>query len=385
MRARRTGSCLLPFRFMRMIVLCMPVLLAALTSSESRAEIVLLDAAGRQVRLAASARRIVVNDSLLLITLALIDPDPVGKIAGWATPRRIDPGMFAAFRQRFPRIDAIPEAGAVVPTNVSPESIISTAPDLFVVGLWQPDWEPVVDMLTRAGVPVIFLDGPENAPRSPVETTAFSIELLGKAVGQADKAREYADFVRARYRRIEERLQGVDARPSVIIDAFAGVECCSTPGRNNRLTQTLELAGGKPVGVEAIGAYDGRLNPEAVLSLDPDVYIATGVARSPVEGGLALGSGLSAERARASLAAVVSQGIRRELSAVRKGRAFAVSHQISITALSVLTLECFAKWTHPALFADIDPAVTLAEINQRFLAVPLEGTFWIGLGDVADK
>jgi iron complex transport system substrate-binding protein len=37
-----------------------------------------------------------------------------------------------------------------------------------------------------------------------------------------------------------------------------------------------------------------------------------------------------------------------------------------------------AKWIHPELFADIDPSATLAEINRHFLAVPLEGTMWVG-------
>ncbi|MGH7003361.1 MAG: ABC transporter substrate-binding protein, partial [Alphaproteobacteria bacterium] len=69
------------------------------------------------------------------------------------------------------------------------------------------------------------------------------------------------------------------------------------------------------------------------------------------------------------------------LTAIRAGHGFAVSHQLSISALSVLVLECFAKWIHPALFADLDPSDTLAEINRRFMAVPMEGTFWTSLTD----
>lgn len=343
------------------------------------AEIVLTDAAGREVRLAAPARRIVANDSLLLLSLALIDPDPVARIAGWAGPQRIDKGMYASFRKRFPQIDAVPVVGAVSPSNASPESILSVQPDLFVVSLWQPGWETVTELLEGAGVRVIFLDGPTNAKRDPAEATAFSIELLGTAIGRRPKAVEYADFVRARYRSVTDRLRNVEERPSVLVDAFAGTECCSTPGRDNRLTQNIELAGGKIVGAERIAGYEGRLNPESVLAIDPDIYIGTGGPHLAAQGGLVLGGGFDAVTARASLSAVLSQGIRRNLTAGREGRAFAVSHQLSISALSVLTFECFAKWTHPELFADLDPTQTLAEINRRFLAVPLEGTFWIGL------
>lgn len=335
--------------------------------------------------MAAPARRVVVNDSLLLLSLALIDPNPVERIAGWATPRRIDPGIFEAYRRRFPQIDSIPAVGAVVPAGASVESILSGKPDLFVVGIWQVGWTEIVNRLEAAGVPVIFLDGPENAARNPAEATAFSSELLGMAIGRQEQAASFAAFVRAHYRSVVERLKGVEARPNVLIDAFAGAECCSTPGRDNRLTQYLELAGGKTIGAEIIAGYDGRLSPEYVLGKNPDVYIGTGGVRLPVQGGLALGGGLSAEAARASLVTVVSQGVRRELTAVRSRRAFGVSHQLSISALSILVFECFAKWIHPDRFSDLDPARTLAEINRRFLPVPLEGTFWIGLGDGEER
>src|SRR5690606_24912635 len=49
----------------------------------SNAEILLQDATGRDVRLSAPAERIVTNESLLLYSLALIDTDPVKRIAGW--------------------------------------------------------------------------------------------------------------------------------------------------------------------------------------------------------------------------------------------------------------------------------------------------------------
>lgn len=359
------------------------LLLACLMSNAARAEIVLTDAAGREVHLAAPARRIVVNDSLLLLSLALIDQDPVGKIAGWAGPKRVDPGIYAAFARRFPQIRQIPEVGGVMAANASAESILGVKPDLFVVGLWSPAWQDVTDFLTRADVPVLFLDGPANAKRDPAEATAFSIMLLGQAIGRASRAEDYAGFVRARYEAVRGRLRGVKERPRVLIDAFAGTECCSTPGRDNRLTQNLELAGGEVIGAKSIAGYEGRLNPESVVDLDPDVYVGTGGSHLVRQGGLILGGEVDAAEARASLHAVLSQGIRRDLRAVHENRAFGVSHQLSISALSVLTFECFAKWVHPDLFVDLDPARSLAEINDRFMAVPLEGTFWIGLADEA--
>lgn len=368
----------------RSFVQCMLLLVALVstfglaTPGQASAEIVLSDAAGREVRLARPATHIVTNESLLLISLALIDPDPASRLAGWAAPRRLDRGVLASLRKRFPAIDRIPEVGGVSPANSSAEAILSAKPDLFVVSIWEAGWKDVTDLLTAAGVPVIFLDGPRNDNLDPAEATAFSMELLGKAIGRQAQAEEFAGFVRKRFKAVSDRLKSTRERPRILIDAHAGAVCCSTPGAGNRMTDYVDLAGGRSIGAEVPG-YDGRLSPEYVLSADPDVYVATGGAHLAAQGGLVIGGGIAAENARASLRAVVSSGFRDGLTAVREGRAFAISHQLSISALSFLMFECLAKWLHPDIFADLDPDKTLAEINSRFMAVPLEGTFWIDL------
>ncbi|GAA4164818.1 ABC transporter substrate-binding protein [Shinella granuli] len=341
----------------------------------ARAEILLSDAAGRSVRLAEPARRIVTNESLLLLSLALVDPDPVARIAGWAAPQRIDRGMYEAYRRRFPDIDAVPTVGAVLPGKTSVEAILSVKPDLFVVSIWESGWTEAAATLEAAGVPVLFLDGPVNDDKGPAETTAFSVTLLAAAIGQEAKGRAFGDFLQERYRRITERT--ARAKPvSVLVDAHAGATCCSTPGKGNRMTDYLRLAGGESIGADVPG-YDGQLSPEFVLGADPTVYIATGGPHLAAQGGLVLGGDVDAESARGSFRDILGKGLRDGLTAVQQGRAHAVSHQLSISVLNILVFECFAKWMHPDLVADVDPAKTLAEINDRFLAVPLEGTFWI--------
>ena len=356
--------------------------LCGLIAEPARAEILLTDAVGREVRLEGPATRIVTNESLLLLSLALIDPDPAAKIAGWAAPKRLDSGVYATFRKKFPQAANIPEVGGVLATKSSAEAILSARPDLFVVSIWDPGWSDIVEILKSAGVPTIFLDSPSNSTLSPAEVTASSMTLLGKAIGREAKASEFAGFVRERHRLIEERLKDVEDRPSVLIDAHAGAVCCASPGASNRMTEAVEMAGGRSIGADIPG-YDGQLSAEFVLGIDPKVYIATGGPHLAAQGGLVVGGGVSAQSARTSLRAVLGRDFRGELTAIRSGRAYAVSHQLSISALNFLVFECFAKWLHPELFGDLDPDRTLAEINERFMAVPLEGTFWIGLKEDA--
>lgn len=365
-----------------LLALGMALLFSSLGWRPAHAEIVLTDAAGREIRLEKPAARIVTNESLLLLSLALIDPDPAAKIVGWAAPRRLDSGVLAAFRKRFPQTMDIPEVGGVLPAKSSAEAILSARPDIFVVSIWDPGWSDIVEILKSAGVPTIFLDSPRNSALSPAEAAAFSMTLLGKAIGRDAKAGEYAGFVKERYRLIEERLKGAKDRPSVLVDAHAGAVCCSSPGASNRMTEAVEMAGGHSIGADIPG-YDGQLSAEFVLGTDPKVYIATGGPHLAAQGGLVVGGGVSEQSARASLRTAIGRDFRGELTAVRDGRAYAVSHQLSISALNFLVFECFAKWLHPELFGDLDPDRTLAEINDRFMAVPLEGTFWVGLKEDA--
>lgn len=350
-------------------------LLLVVSAGPARAEIVLSDAAGRTVRLAAPAHRIATNESLILLSLALVDPDPVSHIAGWAAPQRIDRGMYEDYRRRFPAIEAIPAVGGVLPAKTSVEAILSVKPDLFVVSIWEDGWSEATATLEAAGVPVLFLDGPVNDGKGPAETTAFAVELLAKAIGRDEKGKAFGDFLRARYQRITDRTAALEP-VSVLVDAHAGATCCATPGKGNRMTEYLRLAGGKSIGADLPG-YDGLLSPEHVLGAEPSVYIATGGPHLAVQGGLVLGGGVDAQAAQKSFADILGKDFRGALGAVRQGRAHAVSHQLSISVLNILIFECFAKWMHPAVFADVDPDETLAEINERFLAVPLEGSFWI--------
>jgi iron complex transport system substrate-binding protein len=47
--------------------------------------------------------------------------------------------------------------------------------------------------------------------------------------------------------------------------------------------------------------------------------------------------------------------------------------------LNILAAEAFARWLRPELFADVDPDESLKEINERFAAVPFNGSYWISL------
>lgn len=64
---------------------------------------------------------------------------------------------------------------------------------------------------------------------------------------------------------------------------------------------------------------------------------------------------------------------------MRKRRVYGLWHLFNNIPVNILAVEALAKWFHPALFGDVDPAATLREINAQFLPVPLVGTYWVTL------
>ncbi|MBP0444456.1 ABC transporter substrate-binding protein [Roseomonas sp. SSH11] len=350
--------------------------------AQSPGPIRLRDMAGRDVTLAGPARRLLLGEGRLISTIALLErDDPTRVVAGWMGEfRRLDPQGYAQLTTRFPSAERIPVVGASSADSFSIESALTARPDLVILGLdghGPGQGSEAVAQFTRAGVPVIFIDFRQD----PLNNTLPSIELIGKALGRDREAAEYVAFARERADRIRTRLEEArPARPPVLMELRAGGnrECCGSPGKGN-LGGLIELAGGVNIGADIIPGALGPLNLEYVVSRDPAVYIATGGAGG--EGTQPrVGPGVTPEEARAALARTVSRAGISGLSGVKSGRAHALWHSFYDSPFNLLALEAMAGWIHPALFRDVDPAATMAEMNRRFLArLPLEGTYWASL------
>lgn len=362
-------------RVARALAVAVTLMLAA--THPSAAEVNLIDATGRQVTLDAPAKRIALNEADLILSLMLLTDDPVRPIAVWGSSERLDPGIRAALAARFPSIDHIPEAGSATPSEFSVEGVVAQAPDLYVIRIHDTGWEPIRTRLEAAGIPVIFLDSPDFDAPTPDARVAFSLNLLGDAIGAGDRARDYADFIRPHYARVAALVGGVKDHPEVLVDGHATSDCCWVPGKGNRLGELVSFAGGRIVGSELVLGYAGKISAEYILARDPQILIATGGPHLATSRGLVLGVGRDEASAQTSLDAVLGTGIRPEISAVRDGRAHGILHLLTISPFEVLALETFLRWIHPEAASDIDPAATLAEMNRRFLPVPLEGALWI--------
>lgn len=364
------------FLLHRIGVLLLPALL--LLTGPARAEIVLTDIAGRTVTLPETASRLLIDDGRYLIALALLDPDPVSLLSAW--PRdvnRIGPAVFEAYRAAFPAIEDLARVESSAGT-FSLEQVLAVAPDAAVFSLGHGPTAEQAEILAGAGIPVVFIDFFVH----PFANLEPSLRLLGQLVGREDEADAFIAFRQEHLDRIAEALAATPgaAVPPVFLEVHAGLseECCNAPGRGN-VGDYIELVGGHNIGADVLPGPYGRLNLEYVLAADPAVYIATGGPHLEQSGGLVLGPGYTAEVARASLARVAARPGIAEIGAVKAGRVHGLAHQLLNSPLDIVAVEALARWIRPDLFAELDPGRTLDEISTRFLAVPLDGTFWIDL------
>lgn len=339
------------------------------------------DVVGRTVHLEAPAQRVILGDGRTLLALAVLHPDPVSILAGWPDQlRRADPDTYALFQDAFPGLEDVPHVSAGSAASFSVERALALRPDAVIFsGGHSPsaDAHEVIAQLEAAGVAVAFID----FGASPMDNTIPSLAVLGAVLGRQAEAEAFSALVRDRMDRIATRLAAHPdlSRPAVFMHMHAvGWDCCYSPGSGN-LGQLIEAAGGENIGAAVLPSPTGQLSWEYVLSRNPDVYIATGGPHQRDNGGLVLGTGIALDEAAERLTAIASHRDIAPLAATRAGRIHGLWHHFYVSPLNVVVLELLAQWSHPELFADLDPAATLAEINETYLAVPLVGTYWVEL------
>jgi len=338
------------------------------------------DVLGRKVEVNGNAQRIVLGEGRLFFALALLDRDnPFQRVVGWQNDvRLLDPHTFDVYAQRFPQVKQIPLIGQASEQSVSAEQILALKPDLAVfsiAGEGPTQHSPIADILAAAGVPEVFVDFRVH----PIEGVRTSLTALGAALGRQAEADQYLKFYDAHLQRIRDGVAGLDDahKPSVFLELLAGV--WQAPGHTtgkSGLGSVIDTVGGRNIASGVVPGALGDISVEYALSAKPDIYIATG-NRQP---GLILGAGVSQQQARQSLGKVLQRPEFASLDAIRNGNAHGLWHDFYNSPFNILAIEAMARWVHPERFADLDPAQTQAQINQDFLRIGLDGTYWIDAG-----
>lgn len=338
------------------------------------------DITGRTITLPQPAKRIILAEGRQIVGLSLLHPDPVSLVAGWLGDfRRNDSESYALYRAKFPAIDDVPVLGMSNDGSFSVEKAIAIKPDLAVLGTsFAPGGRgsDVARQLEAAGIPVVFTDFFIN----PFENTIASMRVLGRVTGRDQQAENYIAFYEAHMKRIAARVAASgEKRPTILFETHASTtDCCHALGAGN-IGRFIAFAGGDSISAAVSKGPTAQLGLEYVIAQNPEVYVGTGGAHLKAAGGLVIGPGFDAGTIQQRLATVVARPGFAELRAIKAKRVHGLFHNIMSTPLNLLAAEALARWLHPQAMNDIDPDATMAEINARFLAVPMSGIYWTDL------
>lgn len=338
------------------------------------ATITVTDMLQRKVTLPEPAKRIILSESRHIITLAMLEKDPISNIVGWGDDlQRYSPATWESIISTWPSARKIPVLGTMNTGTFSMEAAIAAKPDLVIFTLYGP-MPQGLEALDAAHIPYIFVD----FFRKPLTNTVPSLRLLGKVLGRDNQAEQIIAFWQQRADILKQRLAGVDTPPRVFFHINPGRgDCCVTSGSGS-LNDFIAAAGGHNIGADKITAPAGKLNPEFIIASNPDFYLAGG-GSTVSRDGLQIGTGISSSQASDSLQHILSAPELANLPAVKMGHVGGVWLFFFDSPLYLIGVEAMAKMLHPNLFEDLDPEETLHIVTSRWLSVPLEGTFWTTL------
>lgn len=369
---RRAPSLLGPLFF---VLACFLLVLSSAAFAKT-----LTDIDGNQVEIPDNPQRIVLGESRMLYTLALLEPgNPFQHIVAWPQDlKKYDSQTWNSFARQFPQMLKIPSLGPGGPSAINPEQVLALRPDVVILpSLARYDDADLrlVTMLKAAHIPVVKIDLRVHL----LKNTRRSVEIFGEVLNQQARAQAFNQFYTAHMQVIQERLasyQGV--KPSVLLQLHLGRrnECCVT-AVNGSLGELLNAAGGDNIASITQHGVFGRLSEEQVIAAQPDYYFATGFANNSSQGLLKLGPEVAPDAVQSSFTQLTSQqnGLR-ELKALHNGHSAVIWMNFYLSPWHIAATEFMAKTLYPQLFADVNPEKTLQQIFHDFLPIPYSGTYF---------
>jgi iron complex transport system substrate-binding protein len=260
--ARRIA--LVPFRA-ALAALVVSLAVPSFSNASSSAEIVLTDAAGRTVRLAAPPTRIVAIGEGPYIIAHLLYMFPEGRIRLLGMERR---GPIAT--EFLPLIDpAFEKEKAFLDMNPGPEQIAPLRPDLVLVRGTKADAR--AEALSKLEIPVLYLETED------FDGYAKDLRNLGRILGNPGRAEEIIEYYRAKRESVAGAVAGPaeSEKPRLLLAMViprAGKIAVQVPAQGWMQTRMALAAGSRPVWTGSSNPTSGWtvVNLEQIAAWNPD-------------------------------------------------------------------------------------------------------------------
>ena len=349
-------------------------------SSVSAETVTVTDPMGRQVAVPADARRILLGfyfeDFYAIGGANAYDRVVAISRSTWRGWRN---SQWKAYVAVNPKIAKLVDVGEVDSGTFSIETAIAAKPDVAILAAWQfRALGEVVNKLEAAGIPVVVAD--YNA--QTIEKHVTSTLMIGKILGQDERARKLADQYANAVSDVLARV-AKSAAPRKKVYVELGNKGAGEYGNSygkGMWGGVIDFAGGDNIALGKVENW-GALNPEYVISSDPEAIFIAGSYWAKKKKAVLMGFGVTASQTRARLAPYTGRPGWSGIKAVKSGNVHALYHGGARTLYDFTFLQYVAKALHPKAFADVDPVANHRRFYETWLPVEATGTFTVKLKD----
>jgi len=345
--------------------------------------ITVTDLLGKEVTLNVPIDKIVLQSSgsggpfLTLFALEGNDaPQKICAMDNGLKKNRMD--IWEKFMEAFPEMKDIPEVGSGV--DLSVEKVISLKPEVAIVTAnGYEGSQEIYKKLEEGGIPVVALDYHSET----LENHTRSILLMGKLLGEEERAQKLADYYAQELDKVNLRLKEINKKsPTVYVECGSQgpSEYGNSYGKGIMWGELVEKCRGTNIaeGILDAGKY-AALSPEFLLKQNPDIIIITGAYWPAVPDSIRLGYNTTFEGSLESLKTFTKRPGWDTLDAVKNNRVYGISHVLSRDIWDFVGNQYFAKLFYPEEFNDLDPEENLKAFYKEFMPVDYSGVWMISL------
>jgi len=323
-----------------LLLLCLALVPTTVAARQVR------DCFDRPVTVPDQVHRIVVLSRDMLELVRAVDAMP--RVVGVSDTLLRDPAF-------WPELRHIPMVGHW--SAPSYEAIAKLHPDLLLAYGRYPGPEAETK-LAAAGIPILrlevyMLSGFDQAART-----------LGVVLGREQAMERLLAWRTEKFARLAACRARSGTRPVVFLEGFHDQQAWG-PGTSGN--ESLGAAGGRNLAADLPTSY-GEVSPEWVLAGQPDAIIKVTSRNKRYQA-------TDDTDLRAEVRAIRERPGYDALKAVRQNQVFILASDIHGGPRAPIGAAYEARWLHPGVCPDIDPAAWNREYLERFQHMPAKGFF----------
>ncbi len=254
-----------------------------------------------------------------------------------------------------PGLNEKPPLGSGIRGTIRIEEVLDLDPDVVVAGRRLPP--ETVEVMDAAGIPMLLV-----GTSCETDSLIKNVRSLGEMMNANEKAGELVGFIQ-RYRDLvlsRTRDLDVEDKPRVYHECAFGKY--KTTGSGTAADLCIDLAGGLNIAEDELldeqvvsGDWVAGKNPNVIIS---QVSSSVLPAEDPLKG---------------KRDEILSRPELKRTDAVRSEKVYVSHLSLRRGPRLIGYLLYLARWFHPSLFEDIDPAAVEREMLRRFYGISLEG------------